>query len=78
MRLRDDEIDSFKENGFLLLRGFTEETLCDEIRELATKHLYEMVEPIESEEEYLQQQRGTKTRAVYVKSMTVNLFFKSG
>jgi len=61
MRLTPQQIEQFDHDGFLLLKGFAAPETCDEILELAAKHLYEMVEPIESEEEYLQQKRGTKT-----------------
>ncbi len=61
MELTPAQIDDFNTNGFLLLRGFASTDTCDEIRELAAKHLEENIEPIESEEEYLQQQNGSKT-----------------
>ena len=61
MQLTEQQIDTFHADGFLLLKQFATTQLCDEIRELATKHLYEMVEPIESEEEYLQKRSGAKT-----------------
>ncbi|MEE8589119.1 MAG: phytanoyl-CoA dioxygenase family protein, partial [Sulfurimonadaceae bacterium] len=61
MKLTSQQIDDFNTNGFLLLRGFADPDMCDEIRALAAKHLYEMIEPIESEEEYLQKRSGAKT-----------------
>ena len=61
MLLTKQEIETFRNDGFLLLRGFADPSLCDDILSLASKHLYEMVEPIESEEEYLQTKKGTKT-----------------
>lgn len=61
MRLTPQQIEQFDRDGFLLLRGFAAPEMCDEILELAAKHLYDMVEPIESEEEYQQLQNGTKT-----------------
>ena len=61
MELTQAQVDEFNTNGFLLLRGFADREMCDEIHALAAKHLYEMVEPIESEEEYLQKRSGSKT-----------------
>ena len=61
MQLSQHQVDEFQTNGFLLLRNFVDADTCSAIRELSAKHLYEMVEPIESEEEYQQRQSGTKT-----------------
>ena len=61
MELTQTQIDDFKRDGFLLLKGFADPERCDSIRQLATKHLDAKVEPIESEEEYQQQERSTKT-----------------
>ena len=61
MELTPAQIDDFNTNGFLLLRGFASTVICDEIRELAARHLKDNIEPIESEEEYLQQQNSSKT-----------------
>jgi len=61
MLLTDQQVQAFHTNGFILLKQFADPTQCDAIRELAANHLYEMVEPIESEEEYQQRQSGTKT-----------------
>ena len=61
MQLTPQQINDFDCNGFLLLRGFNSEKSCDGIYDVALQHLHEMVEPIESEEEYLQRKSGTKT-----------------
>ncbi len=61
MQLTPQQIDEFHTNGFLLLRQFATAQTCDELRTVAAKHLYEMIEPIESEEEYLQKRSGAKT-----------------
>ena len=61
MLLTDQQVQAFHTNGFILLKQFADPTQCDAIQELAANHLYEMVEPIESEEEYQQRQSGTKT-----------------
>lgn len=61
MKLTTQQIDEFNTNGFLLLRGFADTKMCDEIRNLAAHHLFEKIEPIESEEEYLQKSTRSKT-----------------
>ena len=61
MQLTPQQIASFERDGFLILRAFTNEKTCDDIHNVALKHLHEMIEPIESEEEYLQSSSGTKT-----------------
>ena len=62
MQLTPQQIADFKHNGFLLLRGFASASTCNTIHDVANKHLLKMIEPIESEEEYLQRKRsGTKT-----------------
>ncbi len=52
MTLTDTQVKSFHKDGFLLIKGFAEPTLCDAIRTKALKHLEQAIEPIESEEEY--------------------------
>ena len=61
MRLTHDQIEAFKTNGFLLIRNFAEPELCDQIREKAMEHLQQKIEPIESEEEYLQKESSNTT-----------------
>ena len=61
MELTQEQIEQFDHDGFLLIRGFGDTAMCDEIRTLAAKHLYDKIEPIESEEEYLQRQNDDKT-----------------
>jgi len=61
MLLTEQQVEEFHTNGFILLKQFADPKRCDAIRELAANHLYEMVEPIESEEEYQQRRSGTKT-----------------
>lgn len=61
MTLTPQQINDFRTNGFLLLKQFADHQLCDNIRNLAAKHLYERTEPIESEEEYLQKSSDAKT-----------------
>ena len=61
MTLTRQQIDDFNTNGFLLIREFADPELCDNIRSIAERHLAEKIEPIESEEEYLQIDTRPKT-----------------
>ncbi len=61
MTLTRQQIDDFQTNGFILLRQFADPRLCDDIRAVAERHLIEQIEPIESEEEYLQMDTRPKT-----------------
>jgi len=53
VKLSDSQLQEFKENGFLLLRGFLEPKECEIIREIAKVHLKYKIEPIETEYEYI-------------------------
>ncbi len=61
MKLTQQQIDDFNQNGFLHLPQFASHDMCDEIRKLALKHLDGKIAPIESEEEYLQKDVDRKT-----------------
>lgn len=61
MKLTSDQIDTFNRDGFILLPKFAQTEMCDAIMALAEKHLKEKIEPIESEEEYLQEAKEGKT-----------------
>ena len=61
MQLTQEQINDFHTNGFLLLKQFADHALCDDIRALAQRHLDNKIEPIESEEEYLQKKASTNT-----------------
>jgi len=52
MKLTNEQIAEFNKNGFLLLKNFADEKLCDAILSKAQEHLNKQIEPIESEEEY--------------------------
>jgi len=52
MLLSVEELKSFNENGFLLLKNFADKRECDAILELANHHLSNRIEPIEWEGEY--------------------------
>ncbi|RYA24220.1 phytanoyl-CoA dioxygenase family protein [Malaciobacter halophilus] len=53
MKLTTEQIEEFNENGFLLIRNFASEELCNKILEKANYHLDNKIQPIESEQEYL-------------------------
>ena len=53
MQLSKEQIDSFNENGFLLIRDFYDKEKCDAIKEIAKVHLKYEVKPIETEYEYI-------------------------
>lgn len=61
MQLTLQQVNQFHKDGYLHLPNFASSDMCDNIYTLAQKHLAEKVEPIESEEEYLQQHVATKT-----------------
>ena len=53
MQLSKEQIDSFNENGFLLIRDFYDKKKCDAIKEIAKVHLKYEIKPIETEYEYI-------------------------
>jgi len=55
MKLDQQQIDQFNQNGFLILKNFASKELCDEILQTAKKHMQNLTEPIETEQEYLLQ-----------------------
>lgn len=54
MKLDENQLKEFNENGFLILRNFADSALCDEILEKAKIHLENKTAPIETEQEYMQ------------------------
>lgn len=54
MKLTKEQINRFKEDGFLILKKFAPNSICEEILEKAKKHLEKKITPIESEQEYTQ------------------------
>lgn len=61
MKLTNDQVEEFKTSGFLLIRNYADPKRCDQIREKALEHLAQKIEPIESEEEYLQKESSSTT-----------------
>lgn len=62
MKLSDTQLQQFKEQGFLLLPAFAEDTLCDTIKDIAKAHLKHMVPPIETEFEYVGKSKEERER----------------
>jgi phytanoyl-CoA hydroxylase len=54
MILDENQLKEFHENGFLLLKNFADNELCDEILTKAKSHLEQKTAPIETEQEYMQ------------------------
>lgn len=61
MQLNQKQLNEFNQNGFLVLRNFAPQTLCEEILYKAKQHLQAKQLPIESEQEYLQQEDSSVT-----------------
>jgi len=53
MKLTDQQLRQFEQNGFLLLPKFADEAMCDTIKDIALAHLKHKVPPIETEMEYV-------------------------
>lgn len=61
MQLTSEQLNEFNENGFIVLRNFASKEMCDAILEKAQHHLQNQKAPIESEQEYLQNDDTTIT-----------------
>ena len=61
MNLTPQQIKQFETEGFLVIKQFANHSLCEEILEKAKKHLEQKIEPIESEQEYLNHSSKTIT-----------------
>ncbi len=53
MRLTEEQVATFSEKGYLLLRKFVVAEQCDTILDIAKAHLKHQVPPIETESEYV-------------------------
>ena len=49
MILSDEQLQKFKEDGFLILRDFADKEKCDAILNVAKTHLKHKIEPVETE-----------------------------
>lgn len=61
MLLNNKQLENFYKDGFLVIRDFLEKEECDEIINATQKHIDNMIEPIESEQEYLEDSNTRKT-----------------
>jgi phytanoyl-CoA hydroxylase len=52
MKLTNDELEQFNNNGFLLIRNFANPKECEVILDVAKAHLKHQIEPIETEVGY--------------------------
>jgi len=52
MKITERELESFKQDGFLILRNFAERRECEAILDVAKVHLKYRVEPLETEADY--------------------------
>lgn len=52
MKLTPEQLDSFRRNGFLVLRAFADPAECEAIWDVAAAHLKHRIEPYESEVGY--------------------------
>jgi len=65
MKLTQEQITQFYDNGFLILKNFADHSLCEEILQVAKQHLLNQTAPIESEDEYLE----TKSKDLTVRRL---------
>jgi len=61
MKLTALQIDEFNHNGFLVLKGFADNNLCNDILAKAKNHLENKTPPIESEAQYLEKNTHSQT-----------------
>ncbi len=61
MQLSLEQLSQFHTDGFLILRNFLDEKTCDEILEVASQHLEEKKEPIETEIGYDERSKEYRT-----------------
>ncbi len=54
MKLTNKQIIQFNKDGFLLIKNFADNVICEDILEKAKYHLENKIEPLESETQFLQ------------------------
>ena len=62
MRLSQTQLDDFRNNGYLLFKGFASSSLCEEILAKAKVHIEARVEPLETQTAYHQSNKDTRTQ----------------
>lgn len=53
MELSKEQLEQFNRDGFLIIKNFADERICNEILEKAKEHLKKKQAPIETEQEYM-------------------------
>jgi len=61
MRLSDEQLQQFHQNGFIVLRDFLPQEKCDAILDVAKAHLEHKIEPIETEIGYDERSKEYRT-----------------
>ena len=61
MKLSNEQLQQFKEDGFLILRDFADQRICNAILEVAKVHLKYKIEPIETEMGYDEKSKEYRT-----------------
>ena len=61
MRLSDEQLQQFHQNGFIVLRNFLPQEKCDAILDVAKAHLEHKIEPIETEIGYDERSKEYRT-----------------
>jgi len=61
MRLSDEQLQQFHQNGFIVLRNFLPQERCDAILDVAKAHLEHKIEPIETEIGYDERSKEYRT-----------------
>lgn len=61
MRLSDEQLQQFHQDGFIILRNFLPEERCNAILDVAKAHLEHKIEPIETEIGYSQRSKAYRT-----------------
>jgi len=64
MRLSDEQLQQFHQNGFIVLRNFLPKERCDAILDVAKAHLEHRIEPIETEIGYDERSKEYRTDVV--------------
>jgi len=62
MKLTEEELESFNQNGFLILRNFADKAECEAILEIARIHLKYKIEPVETEIDYRDKSQEYRTK----------------
>jgi len=61
MQLSSEQLSQFHTDGFLVLQSFLDDKTCDKILEVASRHLEEKIEPIETEIGYDERSKKYRT-----------------